>query len=124
MASHTEEHIYHPKDAVSRTLKTTMYTGGVGLFASAVQNTLLKQNVGPWGVFVRSGNTIGIMGMLTPTKFVWVDSHADSVDSGHWRYLRICEDGIGQPAGEGGSLERCAGRLLLRRDSWTPRLVL
>lgn len=63
MASHTEEHIYHPKDAVSGALRTTMYTGGVGLFASAVQNTLLKQNVGPWGVFVRSGNTIGIMGM-------------------------------------------------------------
>lgn len=40
-----------------------MYTGGVGLFASAVQNTLLKQNVGPWGIFVRSGSTIGIMGM-------------------------------------------------------------
>lgn len=63
MASHTEEHVYHPKDTVSGALKTSMYTGTVGLFASAVQNTLLKQNVGPWGVFVRSGSTIGIMSM-------------------------------------------------------------
>lgn len=68
MASQTEEHVYHPKDAVSGSLKTSMYTGTVGLFASAVQNTLLKQNVGPWGVFVRSGSTIGIMSMSTLTQ--------------------------------------------------------
>lgn len=61
MASHNEEHIYHPKDSVSGALKVSMYTGAVGLFASAVQNTLQKQNVGPWGVFVRTGSTIGIM---------------------------------------------------------------
>lgn len=61
MASHNEEHIYHPKDALSSAVKVSMYTGTVGLFASAVQNTLQKQNVGPWGVFVRTGGTIGIM---------------------------------------------------------------
>ncbi len=45
-------------------MKTTGLTGAVGLFASAVQNTLARQNVGPWGVFVRSGGTIGIFGMI------------------------------------------------------------
>ena len=63
MAHHTEEHSYHPKDAVGAAMKATALTGGVGLFASAVQNTLVKQNVGPLGVFVRSGGTIGIFGM-------------------------------------------------------------
>lgn len=63
MATHTEEHTYHPKNTVQRALKTSMLTGGAGLFASAVQNTLTRKNVGPFGVFVRSGSTIGIFGM-------------------------------------------------------------
>lgn len=58
----TEEKAYQPKDAISAAFKSTALTGTVGLFASAVQNTLVKQNIGPWGVFVRSGSTIGIMG--------------------------------------------------------------
>ena len=63
MAHHDEDHSYHPQDAVSAAMKATMLTGGVGLFASAVQNTLAKRNVGPMGVFLRSGGTIGIFGM-------------------------------------------------------------
>lgn len=63
MAAHDEGHDYHPKDAIRAALKTTMLTGGIGLFTSAVQNTLVKRNVGPWGIFVRSGSTIGIFGM-------------------------------------------------------------
>lgn len=63
MATHEEEHGYHPKDAIKASLKTSMLTGGIGLFTSAVQNTLVKRNVGPWGIFVRSGSTIGIFGM-------------------------------------------------------------
>jgi hypothetical protein len=59
----TEERVYHPKDTIAAALKSTALTGGVGLFASAVQNTLVKQNVGPLGIFVRSGSTIGIFGM-------------------------------------------------------------
>ena len=58
-----QEHVYHAQDAVSAALKATTLTGGVGLFASAVQNTLTKQNIGPMGVFVKSGGTIGIFGM-------------------------------------------------------------
>jgi hypothetical protein len=64
MASQSaEEKKYHPKDVISASMKTTMLTGGIGLFASSVQNTLVKQNVGPWGVFVRTGSTITIFGM-------------------------------------------------------------
>lgn len=65
MAHHaeSEDRSYHPKDAVSAAIKATALTGSVGLFASAVQNTLTKQNVGPLGVFVRSGSTIGVLGM-------------------------------------------------------------
>jgi hypothetical protein len=62
MASQDEHHHYHPKDTISAAMKTTMLTGAVGLFASAVQNTLTRKNVGPWGVFVRSGGTIGVFG--------------------------------------------------------------
>jgi hypothetical protein len=63
MAHHEEDHSYHPKDAISAAMKATMLTGGVGLFASAVQNTLTRQNVGPLGIFRRGGGTIGIFGM-------------------------------------------------------------
>lgn len=65
MANHAEDRIYHPKDAISAATKATMLTGGVGLFAAAVENTLRKRNVGPLGVFVRSGGTIGIFGIAT-----------------------------------------------------------
>lgn len=64
MASQVEETHYHPQDAIGRALKTTLLTGGVGLFASSVQNTLTRRNVGPWGVFVRTGGTIGIFGLF------------------------------------------------------------
>ncbi|PLN84081.1 NADH-ubiquinone oxidoreductase [Aspergillus taichungensis] len=67
MATHTEEHTYHPKNTVQRALKTSMLTGGAGLFASAVQNTLTRKNVGPFGVFVRSGSTIGIFAAMGGT---------------------------------------------------------
>ena len=63
MAHHDEDHSYHPKDAISASLKATALTGGVGLFASAVQNTLVRRNVGPLGIFIRSGGTIGIFGI-------------------------------------------------------------
>ena len=67
MATTTGGTHYQPKDAVNGALKTTLLTGSVGLFASAVQNTLVKRNVGPMGVLVRSGGTIGIFGMWATT---------------------------------------------------------
>ena len=54
--------VYHPKDAIGAAVNTTLITGTAGLFASAVQNTLQKQNIGPWGVFTRTGGTIAIFG--------------------------------------------------------------
>lgn len=62
MANHEEDHHYHPQDALSGAIKTTMLTGGIGLLASAAQNTLAKQNVGPLGIFMRSGGTITYFG--------------------------------------------------------------
>lgn len=54
---------YQPQDAISSTIKTTLMTGAVGLFASSVQNTLQKRNYGPWGVITRTGGTIALFGM-------------------------------------------------------------
>lgn len=62
MANHEEDHHYQPQDALSGAIKATMLTGGVGLCASAVQNALAKQNVGPLGIFMRSGGTITLFG--------------------------------------------------------------
>lgn len=70
MAVHTEDH-YRPKNTIMAALNTTMLTGGVGLCASAVQNTLVKKNVGPWGVFVRSGSTITLFGMSATRPLRW-----------------------------------------------------
>lgn len=55
---------FHPKDAISSTIETTLLTGGIGFFASAVQNTLQKQNVGALGVFTKTGGTIALFGTL------------------------------------------------------------
>ncbi|KAL9590510.1 MAG: hypothetical protein Q9203_000687 [Teloschistes exilis] len=49
---------YQPQDAISRSLHSTMILGGTGLFVSAVQNTLTRQNVSAWGVVTRTGSTI------------------------------------------------------------------
>lgn len=61
MAEH-EEHQYHPKDAIGDTIQATLVTGGAGLFVSSVQNTLRKQNIGAFGVFTRTGGTVGTFG--------------------------------------------------------------
>ncbi|EED17661.1 NADH-ubiquinone oxidoreductase 213 kDa subunit [Talaromyces stipitatus ATCC 10500] len=68
MASqHTENNTYHPRDAIDVALKSTALTGGFGLVASAVQNTLAKQNVGSLGIFLRSGSTIAIFAAMGGT---------------------------------------------------------
>ncbi|KAL1962988.1 hypothetical protein VTN77DRAFT_8834 [Rasamsonia byssochlamydoides] len=80
-----EEKVYHPKDAISAAFKSTALTGGVGLFASAVQNTLVKQNIGPWGVFVRSGGTIAIFAAMGGTyEFVKTASANLREKEDHW----------------------------------------
>jgi hypothetical protein len=56
---------YHPQDAISATLHTTMITTGAGALVAGVQNTLSKQNVGAMGIFTRSGGTIAVYGMVS-----------------------------------------------------------
>ncbi|KAK5178171.1 hypothetical protein LTR16_010864, partial [Cryomyces antarcticus] len=56
----SEEHPYHPKDAIGASIKATMITTGAGALISGVQNTLTKQNVGAMGVFTRTGGTIAV----------------------------------------------------------------
>ncbi|KAL7269843.1 hypothetical protein RUND412_007470 [Rhizina undulata] len=58
MAPPTEPEPFHRRDAIDATVKGTLIVGGAGLIMSAVQNTLTKQNVGPWGVVTRTGSTI------------------------------------------------------------------
>lgn len=62
MASVGEQ--YHPKDAVKAAITGTMVTGSAGALVSAIQNSLSKRNVGAWGIFTRTGSTIGIFGTL------------------------------------------------------------
>ncbi|KAJ5631234.1 uncharacterized protein N7484_011334 [Penicillium longicatenatum] len=67
MANHEEEHHYHPVDAIAAATKATALTGAVGLFGSAVQNTLSRRNVGTMGIFMRTGGTIGIFAAMGGT---------------------------------------------------------
>ncbi|KAL2057603.1 hypothetical protein ABVK25_001987 [Lepraria finkii] len=62
MASEDEavQEVYHPKDAVGKAIEATLILGAAGLTVSAIQNTLTKQNVSGWGVFTRTGGTIGM----------------------------------------------------------------
>ncbi|PGH05093.1 hypothetical protein GX51_03191 [Blastomyces parvus] len=60
MSSPAEEESYHPQDAIAATIKTTLTTGAVGLFASSVQNTLQKRNYGPLGVLTKTGGTVAL----------------------------------------------------------------
>ena len=57
-----EQGVYQPKDAVTLAIQATLIMGGVGFATSAIQNTLTRQNVSGWGVFTRTGGTIGIFG--------------------------------------------------------------
>ncbi|KAL8704062.1 MAG: hypothetical protein Q9201_002761 [Fulgogasparrea decipioides] len=59
--------IYQPKDAISASVQTTMIMGGAGLFISAVQNSLTRQNVTGWGVITRTGSTIWMFAAIGGT---------------------------------------------------------
>jgi hypothetical protein len=62
MAEHTDDHPYHPVDAIGKTVKAALVTGTAGAFVSTIQNTLTKQNVGMMGVFTRTGSTVAVFG--------------------------------------------------------------
>lgn len=59
----SEGEAYQAKDAIGATIKATTLTGTAGLFVSAIQTTLTKQNVGAFSVFTRTGGTIAVFGM-------------------------------------------------------------
>ncbi|KAL5340526.1 hypothetical protein BJX70DRAFT_110692 [Aspergillus crustosus] len=85
MGSSAEDHHYHPKDTIARTASTTGVTGFVGLFASAVQNTLVRRNVGSWAIFTRSGSTIAIFAAMGGTyEFVKTASANLRETDDHW----------------------------------------
>ena len=58
-----QDEAYEPQDAIGQTIPATLVAGGAGLLASAVQNTLTKENVGPMGVITRTGSSIATFGM-------------------------------------------------------------
>ncbi|KAI9743336.1 MAG: hypothetical protein M1818_003182 [Claussenomyces sp. TS43310] len=56
----SEDHVFHPHDAVKAAINGSMITGAAGALVSAIQNTLTKRNVNAWGVFTRTGGTIAV----------------------------------------------------------------
>ncbi|KAL8674919.1 MAG: hypothetical protein Q9168_000723 [Polycauliona sp. 1 TL-2023] len=102
-----DEAVYQPKDAISATVRSTMIVGGAGLFLSAVQNSLTRQNVTGWGVITRTGGTIATFGMLSSAP----SSRKPSSD---W-----------QTAAMGGGYEfarTAAANLREKDDSWNPTI--
>ncbi|KAF3490498.1 NADH-ubiquinone oxidoreductase subunit [Arthroderma uncinatum] len=88
MAGLHEAPMYQPQDALTRAINTTMMTGSVGLFTSAVQNTLQKQNVGPWGIFTRTGSTIFLFAAMGGSyEFVKTASANLREKEDHWNAI-------------------------------------
>jgi len=53
--------VYQPQDALGRSARSAVLTGAAGLFIASVQNTVAKEQIGPFGVFTRFGRTIGLL---------------------------------------------------------------
>ena len=107
MAAENEEAAYHPKDAVSIAIQSTLITGGAGLTVSAIQNTLTKRNVSGWGVFTRSGGIIAVFGLL-PT---FISS-----------FEGINLTNIAASGGAYGFSKAAAANLREKDDSWNPTI--
>ncbi|KAI2627679.1 NADH-ubiquinone oxidoreductase 213 kDa subunit [Hypoxylon sp. NC1633] len=58
------DHTFHQRDALKSGATGFMVGGAAGLIASAIQNSLAKTNVGPWGVFTRTGGTVAMFTAL------------------------------------------------------------
>ncbi|EPS45423.1 hypothetical protein H072_566 [Dactylellina haptotyla CBS 200.50] len=68
---------YRPKDAITNTINAIMLTGGAGLVVSGVQNTLARENRGLFGVFTRTGGTIGLFAAMGGTYAFIKDASAN-----------------------------------------------
>lgn len=62
IASDSYSQTFAPKDAISTSLAAARLTGGAGLLVAAVQNTLLRENIGAFGIFTRFGSTVALFG--------------------------------------------------------------
>jgi hypothetical protein len=99
---------YHPKDALGHAVKAIAITGGAGAFVSTVQNTLTKQNVGAWGVFTRTGSTIGIFGKKPRRHEIGRKDSADCSRSCYGWSIHVHQGRCRKPQKE--------GRLIQQRD--------
>lgn len=52
-----EEDVYHPKDALTKAVRSAAVVGTAGLTVSAVKAVLTKRNVGMMGTFTKFGST-------------------------------------------------------------------
>ncbi|KAI9474309.1 MAG: hypothetical protein EXX96DRAFT_611101 [Benjaminiella poitrasii] len=52
------------KDCIAEAGKTATVAGGIGLFVSAIQNTIQKHKVGARGVITRTGGTIAFFAAM------------------------------------------------------------
>ena len=59
----SRDEVYHPQDAIGNGIRSATFLGGAGLFISAVQNSIAKQNVGTFGVISRTGGSVALFGM-------------------------------------------------------------
>ncbi|KAL9625048.1 MAG: hypothetical protein Q9160_000777 [Pyrenula sp. 1 TL-2023] len=62
--SSDEDRTYQPEDAIANSVQALAITGAAGLFVSAIQNSLARQNVSAWGVLTRTGGTAALFASM------------------------------------------------------------
>jgi hypothetical protein len=62
MVGDNYSYTFQPRDAISTSFSAARLTGGAGLLVAAVQNTLLRENIGAFGIFTRFGSTVALFG--------------------------------------------------------------
>lgn len=63
----SNEEVFEARSVVASAAEMGLYSGGVGLFVSTIQNALSSHNRGAMGVFTRSGGTIGFFALMGAT---------------------------------------------------------
>ena len=92
----SEKTPYQPKDALGAGITGVLVLGTAGTAISAVQNTLTKTNVGPWGIFTRSGGTITTFGMLGKFPNVSVPNSCIAAMGGSYEFFRYAAANLRQ----------------------------
>lgn len=60
MTASEPSEMFHVRQPVNEAFNTGIASAGVGLLASAVQNSLQKHKAGAMGIFTRTGGTIAL----------------------------------------------------------------